>query len=215
MKYILPKLPYAYDALEPAIDEATMRVHHLGHHKTYVDKLNRALAEYPDLQRPVEELLASLSTLPPEIKTAVTNNGGGHANHSLFWSLLTPQEQKAPAGTFAGVLERNFGSLGHFKNRFTEASLDHFSNGWSWLCVKPTGELKLLCTKDHESPITTGMTPLLVLDLWEHAYYLQHQNRRAEYLEAFWKVINWSEVSARWDDFEHNGATAREWRLVS
>lgn len=214
MKYVLPKLPYAYDALEPHFDEATMRVHHDGHHKTYVDKLNEALTDYPYFQKPLEVLLATLDTLPTEIKTAVTNNGGGHANHSLFWTLLCPQAQREPSGDLKSTLEKYFGNFSTFKERFTTASSDHFSNGWSWLCAGHSGELKLLTTKDHESPITMGLTPLLVLDLWEHAYYLKNQNKRPAYIAAFWNVLNWKEVGARWDEFCQKGSTAREWRQV-
>lgn len=212
MKYILPSLPYAYGALEPYIDEKTMRVHHDGHHKTYVEKLNEAMKDYPDLQAPVEELMASLNTLPPELRTRVEQNGGGHANHSLFWTLLTPKAEEGPKGRLEEVLSRTFGNVSTFKERFSELATHHFSNGWAWLCAGLKEDLTLITTKDHESPLTQGRVPFLVLDLWEHAYYLSHQNRREEYVRNFWKVVNWKEVAARWEEFEKTGATNREWR---
>jgi superoxide dismutase, Fe-Mn family len=213
--YVLPDLPYGYDSLEPYIDRKTMHVHHDGHHKIYVDKLNSALEGYPDLRKRVEELLASLDTLPPEIKTAVANNAGGHANHSLFWTLLTPNGEKKPVGDFSGALNNAFGSFSSFKKKFTEIAVAHFSNGWAWLCTDQQGKMLVYSSKDHENPIAKGQTPLLVLDLWEHAHYLKYQNRRPEYVEAFWDVVNWKEVSQRWDEFKSKGSTSREWRLAS
>lgn len=212
--YQLPKLSFGYEALEPFIDGKTMEVHHDGHHKEYVTQLNAVLEEYPSFQKHIEELLASLETLPLEIKTKVKNNAGGHANHSLFWSILTPKDPGEPRGTLSESIVKNFGSVSNFREKFTEMASDYFSNGWAWLCVDPKDELKLLTTKDHESPISRGLTPLLVLDLWEHAYYLKYQNRRAEYVRAFWNVVNWEEISKRWDEFQEKGATDREWRNV-
>lgn len=214
MKYILPRLPYAYDALEPLIDETTMRVHHDGHHQDYVDKLNKAMDNYPGLRHRVEELLASVDTLPVDIRTDVIHNAGGHANHSLFWTLLAPQAASAPEGELNLLITNAFGSLENFQEKFTDLATKHFSNGWAWLCTTLKGELKLLTTKDHDSPITLGMTPLLVLDLWEHAYYLKHQNRRPEYVQTFWKLVNWPEVALRWQEFEKTGASVREWRMA-
>ena len=212
--YTLPKLGFEYDALEPFIDEATMRVHHDGHHKSYVTKLNQALEPYPSLRKHVEELLAGIDTLPPEIKTAVKNNAGGHANHTLFWTILTPKPQGKPKGTLIAALEKEFNDTATFQKRFSEAAMNHFSNGWAWLCTDSNGKLSVFTTKDHDSPITRGLTPLLVLDLWEHAYYLKYQNRRAEYVESFWNIVNWDEVSNRWNDVQAKGATNREWRMA-
>jgi superoxide dismutase, Fe-Mn family len=214
MKYVLPRLPYAYDALEPLIDEATMQVHHDGHHKGYVEKLNQVMDGYPKLRKRVEELLASVDTLPVDIRMEVIHNAGGHANHSLFWTMLTPQAASAPEGELSAVLNNAFGSVETFKEKFSELAIEHFSNGWAWLCTTLKGDLKLLTTKDHDSPITQGMTPLLVLDLWEHAYYLKHQNRRPEYVKAFWQVVNWPEVALRWQEFQNTGASVREWRMA-
>jgi len=211
--YVLPKLPYEYDALEPYIDKATMKVHYEGHHKTYVEKLNSALKDYPDFRKHVEELLASLNVLPEEVREAVATNAGGHANHSLFWSLLTPNGERRPVGgEFSSNLDNTFGNFDAFKQKFTKMAVEHFSNGWIWLAVDNHGKMELFSTKDHESPITRGMIPLLVLDVWEHAYYLKHQNRRPEYIHAFWNIVNWTEVSARWDEFKKTGVTNREWR---
>lgn len=215
MKYELPKLPFRYDAYEPYIDEKTMKVHHDGHHRAYVDKLNELLAEYPDFQKPVEKLLVFGDSLPIEIRTPVLNNAGGHANHSLFWTLLSPTAEALPKGEFAEVLNNQFGSLDQFKEKFTEKAVGHFSNGWVWLCGDASEKLQLLTTKDHENPITQGLVPLLVLDVWEHAYYLKHQNRRPEFVRAFFSVINWTEVSNRWNEFKATGESHREWLQVS
>jgi superoxide dismutase, Fe-Mn family len=214
MNYLLPRLPFAYDALEPFIDEKTMQVHHQGHHRAYVDKLNETMDEYPSLKKRVEELLASVDTLPVDIHDTVLNNAGGHANHSLFWTLLSPETMPAPVGELESVLENTFGSFENFRERFTELATSHFSNGWAWLCTNQQGELSVCTTKDHVTPMTRGMTPLLVLDLWEHAYYLTYQNRREEYVQAFWNHVNWVEVANRWEDFQRLGASVREWRMA-
>ncbi len=215
MKYVLPRLPYAYNALEPLIDEATMKVHHDGHHKTYVDKLNEVMDKHPGEKKKVEDLLKSIDSLPASIRTDVLHNAGGHANHSLFWTVLTPQSQSGPEGDLDGLITSTFGSLQTFKETFSKLATEHFSNGWAWLATTPAGELKLLTTRDHESPLSQGMTPLLVLDLWEHAYYLKHQNRRLEYVKTFWHLVNWPEVALRWKEFEKTGASGREWRMAS
>jgi superoxide dismutase, Fe-Mn family len=215
MTYVLPKLPYAYDALEPFIDTKTMQVHHLGHHKTYVDKLNKAMEAHPEYRKPVDVLLTSLGELPLEVRSEVVKNGGGHANHTLFWTLLTPKKGREPSGEFASVLKNNFGRLSSFKEKFNHIAIEHFSNGWAWLCADPEGSLKMFSSRDHESPLTQGLTPLLTLDLWEHAYYLKHQNRRPEFVEAFWSVLNWDEVGERWNEFQRAGGTQREWRIAS
>jgi superoxide dismutase, Fe-Mn family len=215
MTYILPRLPYAYDALEPFIDEATMRVHHDGHHKTYVETLDKVMKDHPGLRKRVEELLASVNTLPVDIRDDVLHNAGGHANHSVFWTVLSPQAPKEPEGDLHGVMESKFGSFAGFREKFSDLATNHFSNGWAWLCASPKEGLTLLTTKDHDSPITLGLTPLLVLDLWEHAYYLKHQNRRAEYVQTFWDIVNWPEVALRWQEFQKTGASVREWRMAS
>jgi len=211
--YKLPKLSFSYDALEPFIDRKTMEVHHDGHHKDYVTKLNKTLEEYPEFQKRIEELLGGIETLPSEVRTSVKNNAGGHANHSLFWTILAPKSQGKPRNELNELINKTFGNFSTFQEKFTSEAVEHFSNGWAWLCAHK-GEVKLLATKDHESPISHGMTPLLVLDLWEHAYYLKYQNRRAEYVQAFWNIINWDEVSNRWQEFKMKGATSREWRMA-
>lgn len=213
--YTLPKLPYAYDALEPFIDEKTMRVHHDGHHRAYVEKLNETLKDYPKYQRPVEQLLASIDTFPLEIRDKVRNNAGGHANHSLFWTILSTDTQAKPQGELSQVIDDNFGGFSEFKTKFTQAAADHFSNGWAWLTSDADGKLSVFTTKDHESPLSRGLTPLLVLDLWEHAYYLKYQNHKSDYFETFWEIVDWKEVGLRWSDVRAKGATTREWRMAS
>ena len=210
--YKLPKLPYPYDALEPHIDAQTMKVHHDGHHKTYVEKLNTALKDYPNWQKPVDELLASLDKLPADLKKSVEQNGGGHANHTLFWTLLSPTAQTKPDGEFATVFNETFGSLENFKEGFNEKAEKHFASGWAWLAVDQKGKLQEFTSKDHESPNARGMTPLLVVDLWEHAYYLKHQNKRADYLKSIWNVLDWKEAGLRWQDFKNKGTSDREWK---
>jgi superoxide dismutase, Fe-Mn family len=213
--YVLPELPFAYDALEPYVDAQTMKIHHDGHHKTYVEKLNEALGEYPSLAKRVEELLASLPELPLDIQTEIKNNAGGHANHSLFWSLLTPHSTKTPLNNFAHELDQSFGNFSTFQERFTKVAVEHFSNGWAWLVVNPHHQFEIFSTHDHESPISRGCTPLLVLDLWEHAYYLKHQNKREEYVKGWWNIVDWTEVGARWEEIKATGSTSREWQIAS
>lgn len=218
MKYTLPELPYSYDAMEPFIDGPTMRVHHQGHHRAYVEELNKSLENHPELQLKVEDLLARLETLPAELRTAVANNAGGHANHTLFWTLLVPPARRAelePEGDVGRAINKEFGNFRTFQEKFSKLATEHFSNGWAWLGVESTGEMSVFTTKDHESPLARGVTPLLVLDLWEHAYYLNYQNRRKEYVTAFWNVVNWKEVGMRWSEFSRNGNTNREWQIAS
>lgn len=214
-RYKLPRLAFNYDAFEPYIDAKTMEIHYNGHHKAYVDKLNETLEEYPSLRKRVEELLGGIDTLPPEIKTEVKNNAGGHANHSLFWTLLSPTKQSLPEGSLSECIDQHFTTFTHFQDKFSATAVEHFSNGWAWLCVDSKKDLKVFATKDHESPITQGMTPLLVLDLWEHAYYLKYQNERADYVKAFWNIVNWEEVCCRWDEINMKGSTSREWRMAA
>ncbi|MCM3358374.1 MULTISPECIES: superoxide dismutase [unclassified Psychrobacillus] len=198
MAYELPQLPYAYDALEPHIDKETMNIHHTKHHNTYVTNLNNAVAGKADLEnKSVEELIANIDALPEDIKTAVRNNGGGHANHSLFWQLLSPNGGGTPTGDLAQAIDAKFGSFDAFKEEFAKAATTRFGSGWAWLSVS-NGELEISSTANQDSPIMEGKTPLLGLDVWEHAYYLNYQNRRPDYISSFWNVVNWDEVSKRY-----------------
>ncbi|RMD67045.1 superoxide dismutase [Candidatus Pacearchaeota archaeon] len=194
MPHALPELPYAYDALEPYIDARTMEIHHTKHHQGYVNKLNAALEKHPELaEKSVEELLAQIESVPEDIQTAVRNNGGGHANHTLFWQILSPEKQE-PSGEIAEEIEKTFGSFDAFKQEFTNAALGVFGSGWAWL-VYSDGKLEVIKTPNQDSPLMQGKTPILGIDVWEHAYYLNYQNRRNEYVEAFWNVVNWKKVN--------------------
>ncbi|MBM7569652.1 superoxide dismutase SodA [Aquibacillus albus] len=194
-KFELPELPYAYDALEPHIDKETMNIHHTKHHNTYVTKLNGALEGHSDLQdKSLEQLLSDLDSVPAEIRTAVRNNGGGHANHSLFWTLLSPNGGGEPTGELASKINDKFGSFDKFKEEFAAAAAGRFGSGWAWLVVN-NGEIEVTSTPNQDTPVMEGKTPILGLDVWEHAYYLNYQNRRPDYIAAFWNVVNWDEVS--------------------
>ena len=198
MAFSLPQLPYEYDALEPHIDKETMNIHHTKHHNTYVTNLNAALEGQEDLAgKSLEELLANIESVPENIRTAVRNNGGGHANHSLFWELLSPNGGGEPTGELAEAIAAKFGSFESFKEEFAKAATTRFGSGWAWLSVKD-GELELSSTANQDSPLMEGKTPILGLDVWEHAYYLNYQNRRPEYIASFWNVVNWDEVSKRY-----------------
>ncbi|MBF2097446.1 MAG: superoxide dismutase [Gloeomargaritaceae cyanobacterium C42_A2020_066] len=198
--FTLPPLPYAYDALEPWIDARTMTIHHDKHHAAYVANLNRAISAYPELTRlSLEDLLRRLDRLPTEIQRTVRNNGGGHANHSLFWEIMSPQGGDEPKGVLAEAIDRQFGSFPAFQDQFEAAGLGVFGSGWVWLVSTPQKTLEIVTTANQDSPISQGKTPLLGNDLWEHAYYLNYQNRRADYLKAWWQVVNWPAVSQRWD----------------
>jgi Fe-Mn family superoxide dismutase len=202
MEFTLPELPYSYDALEPHVDARTMEIHHTKHHQTYIDKLNGALKEKSaaDLKvTTIEELIANLNAVPEDIRTAVQNNGGGHANHSLFWQILSPQGGK-PAGDMADALDTVFGSFDEFKKKFGEAAATRFGSGWAWLAVDGDQDLKIMSTANQDSPLTAGLTPILGLDVWEHAYYLKYQNKRPDYIEAFWNIVNWEEVTRRYNE---------------
>ncbi|WP_338750123.1 superoxide dismutase SodA [Bacillus sp. FJAT-52991] len=200
MAYQLPELPYAYDALEPHIDKETMNIHHTKHHNTYVTKLNEALQGHDDLaSKSVEELIADIDALPEAIRTAVRNNGGGHANHSLFWQLLSPNGGGEPTGELAEAINSKFGSLDKLKEEFAAAAAGRFGSGWAWLAVN-NGELEVTSTPNQDSPLMEGKTPVLGLDVWEHAYYLNYQNRRPDYIQAFWNVVNWDEVAKRFNE---------------
>jgi Fe-Mn family superoxide dismutase len=193
----LPKLPYAYDALEPHIDARTMEIHHTKHHATYVNTLNGALEKHPDLQKKsVEDLLRGIDQVPEAIRTAVRNHGGGHANHSLFWTVMGPEGGGPPTGALADALMSAFGSFEGFKEKLTDAATKRFGSGWGWLTVAG-GKLEVSSTANQDSPLMEGKTPLLGVDVWEHAYYLNYQNRRPDYLKAWWNVVSWREVERR------------------
>jgi len=198
MAFELPQLPYAYDALERHIDKETMNIHHTKHHNTYVTNLNNALEGNEELlSKSVEEVISNLDAVPESARTAVRNNGGGHANHSLFWQILSPNGGGEPTGELADALNSKFGSLENFKEEFAKAATTRFGSGWAWLVVN-NGELEVTSTPNQDSPLMEGKTPVLGLDVWEHAYYLNYQNRRPEYITNFWNVVNWDEVSKRY-----------------
>ena len=195
MSYTLPDLPYAYDALEPYIDEETMHLHHDKHHNTYVTNLNAAIEKHPELgEKSVEELLADFDSVPEDIKTAVRNNGGGHANHSFFWEILAPNAGGEPTGAIKEAIEETFGSFADFKEEFKTAATGSFGSGWAWLVIKD-GKLAITSTANQDSPLMDGQTPVLGLDVWEHAYYLKYKNVRPDYINAFWSVVNWDKVN--------------------
>ena len=194
MSYELPALPYDYDALEPHIDKETMRLHHDKHHQTYVDKANAALEGTEWANRPLEQVLDNLDLLPEEKRAGVRNNAGGHANHSHFWEVMSPEGGGSPEGVLAEAIEETFDGFDAFKEQLTTAAINRFGSGWAWLIHDGTG-LAVVSTPNQDSPLMTGDTPLLGLDVWEHAYYLKHQNRRPEYVEAWWNVVNWTQVT--------------------
>ncbi len=198
MAYTVPDLPYAYDALEPHIDEATMRVHHDKHHQAYVDKVNAALegTEYAD--KPIEDVLKNLDSLPADKQKAVRNNGGGHYNHSLFWEMLSPDGGGEPDGELAEAINGAFGSFDDFKAKFKDAGVNQFGSGWAWLVHDGSG-LAVLSTPNQDNPIPDGKTPLLGVDVWEHAYYLKYQNKRPDYIDAWWDTVDWGKVAERFE----------------
>lgn len=199
MSHTLPALPYAYDALEPHIDAKTMEIHHSRHHQTYVTNLNAALADLPELATlPLEALLARIDSLPAQVQGAVRNHGGGHANHSLFWQVMSPQGGGEPDGELAAAIERDLGGLESFRQAFTQAALSRFGSGWAWLVVDGRGKLQVVSSANQDSPLMEGLTPILGLDVWEHAYYLKYQNKRPDYIAAFYNVIDWDEVARRY-----------------
>lgn len=196
----LPDLPYDYNALEPHIDEETMRLHHDKHHQTYVNKLNAALEEYEDLhEHEIDDLLLRINHVPQEIKQAVINHGGGHANHSLFWQIMSPEGGGEPAGELAETIESTFGSFDEFKEKFTNTALGVFGSGWAWLCTDGDGNLNITWTQNQDSPLMDGYTPILGLDMWEHAYYVSYRNEKAKYVEAWWNTVNWPEVANHYE----------------
>ena len=194
MAFEVPDLPYAYDALEPHIDEATMRVHHDKHHQAYVDKANAALEGTDWAGRPVEDVLTNLSSVPGDKQAAVRNNAGGHYNHSLFWRMMAPNAGGDPTGEIAGAISETFGSFDAFKEQFKAAGIARFGSGWAWL-VKDSSGLAVVSTPNQDTPLSDGSAPLLGADVWEHAYYLKYQNKRPDYLDAFWNVVNWDFVN--------------------
>jgi len=197
MAFSVPDLPYAYDALEPTIDEQTMHLHHDKHHQAYVDKANAALEGTEWADKDVVEVLQNLDALPADKQAAVRNNGGGHYNHSLFWEMMSPDGGGEPSGELAEAISSAFGSFDAFKGEFKEAGITQFGSGWAWLVKNSDGSVAVTKTPNQDSPVSNGQTPLLGVDVWEHAYYLKYQNKRPEYLDAFWNVVNWDYVSQR------------------
>ena len=195
----LPKLPYAYDALEPSIDAKTMEIHHGKHHQAYVNNLNAALEKHPELQsKSVDDLLRGINSVPDDIKTAVRNNAGGHVNHTMFWQIMTPNGGGAPTGAIADAINSSFGGFDKFMEEFKKAGVGRFGSGWAWL-IASGGKLTIESTANQDSPLMDGKTAILGCDVWEHAYYLKYQNRRPDYIAAWWNVVNWDEVAKRFE----------------
>ena len=200
MAHELPPLPYDYNALEPYIDEETMHLHHDKHHQAYINNLNTALANYPDLQdKSAEELIRDLNSVPEAIRPAVRNNGGGHVNHTMFWEIMGPNGGGEPTGALADAINQSFGSFDAFKQQFNDAGTKRFGSGWAWLVRGSDGGLSVISTANQDNPLSDGQYPVLGNDVWEHAYYLKYQNRRPEYLAAWWNVVNWDAVSKRFE----------------
>ncbi len=196
MSFQLPELAYSYDALEPHIDARTMEIHHSKHHAGYVKKLNAALEGHEDLQgKSIEELLADLNAIPESIRTAVRNNGGGHSNHTLFWRIMSPNGGSTPGGALKDAIDAGFSDFDSFKDLFSKTAATRFGSGWAWLVKNADGGLEVFSTANQDSPISSGQTPILNLDVWEHAYYLKYQNRRTDYISAWWNVVHWEEVA--------------------
>ncbi len=194
-KHVLPDLPYSSDALEPYIDAETMKIHHGKHHATYVDKLNAALDKYPELSTlSIDELMQNLSSVPDEIQTDIQNHGGGHANHSFFWPLLGKSKEDRPLGELKEAIDKSFSSFEKFKDEFQSVSIKHFGSGWSWLSMDRFGNLLVHCSPNQHNPMMIGLMPVIGLDVWEHAYYLKYRNRRADYVNAFWNIVNWEQA---------------------
>jgi len=199
MAHELPPLPYEYSALEPHIDEKTMHLHHDMHHAAYVKNLNAALEKYPNLQsKSAEDLLRDLNTVPEDVRTVVRNNGGGHVNHSMFWKIMKPKGGGDPTGEIAASIKKSFGNFNDFKTKFNEAGTKVFGSGWVWLVGKSSGELQIITTPNQDNPVSQGLHTILGNDVWEHAYYLKYNNRRPEYLAAWWSVVNWDEINKRY-----------------
>lgn len=195
MAFKLPELPYAYNALEPHIDARTMEIHHTKHHQAYINNANAALEGHPMADKSVEEVLTNLDAVPADKKQAIINNAGGHANHSLFWTILAPNAGGSPDGELGAAINAAFGSFDAFKEKFASAAATRFGSGWAWLVVNSDGSLEVMSTANQDSPLMQGKTPILGLDVWEHAYYLNYQNRRPDYISSFWNVVNWAKVA--------------------
>ncbi len=200
MAFELPDLPYDYDALEPHIDERTMRIHHTKHHQGYTNKVNAALEGHEFADLPIEEVLQRIGEVPDNVRQAVINNGGGYANHKLFWTILSPNGGGAPTGDIADAIDDEFGSFSDFKEEFNSTATGQFGSGWGWLSVDGNGGLTVLSTANQNSPYMDGLTPILGVDVWEHAYYLNYQNKRGEYVNNFWNIVNWDQVNAYYND---------------
>jgi len=198
MPYTLPELSYPYTALEPNVDARTMEIHHTKHHQAYINNVNAALEGTELANKPIEFVLANLDKLPADKKQAVINNGGGHANHSLFWTVMSPDGGGTPDGDLGKAIDSSFGSFDDFKTKFADAAAKRFGSGWAWLIVDTDKSLKVVSTANQDSPLMNGQTPLLGLDVWEHAYYLNYQNRRPDYVTAFWNVVNWKQVASNY-----------------
>jgi len=197
MTHMLPKLPYPYDALEPHIDAKTMEIHHTKHHQAYIDNLNKALEGHPDLQKkPLEQLLKEINSIPEAIRQAVINHGGGHANHTMFWVIMGPGKGGSSSGETGEAINKIFGSFEKFQEELTKAAMGRFGSGWAWLVLQ-NGNLKIISTPNQDSPLMQGVKPVMGIDVWEHAYYLKYQNRRAEYIKAWWNVVDWDEINSR------------------
>ncbi len=195
-KFTLMPLPYSYDALEPYIDKETMIIHHDKHHKAYVDNLNKTLSTYPHLyDKSLDELLSNLSSLPRDIRQSVINNGGGVYNHNFFWTIMGPNKGGEPSGDLLKAIERDFGSFENFKNEFSKSALTRFGSGWAWLVSDDKGKLSIISTANQNTPISMGLTPIIAIDVWEHAYYLKYKNKRNEYIENWWNVVNWDQAN--------------------
>lgn len=200
MAFTLPALPYALNALEPHIDARTMEIHHTKHHQAYINNVNNAIKGKADLEsKSVEDLIANLNAVPEDIRNVVRNNAGGHANHSLFWTIIGPNGAGKPSGKLAAAIDQTFGSFDAFKEKFAQAATTRFGSGWAWLSLTKEGKLEISSTANQDSPIMEGKFPLLGIDVWEHAYYLNYQNRRPDYIAAFWNVVNWVEVEKRFN----------------
>lgn len=200
MAYKLPDLPYAYDALEPHIDARTMEIHHTKHHQGYTNKVNAALEGHEFADLPIEKVLGRINEVPEDIRQNVVNNGGGFANHKLFWTILSPNGGGKPGGELASAIDDEFGSFDNFKEKFSTTSAGQFGSGWGWLVVDNSNGLKVLSTANQDSPLMNGLTPIMGLDVWEHAYYLHYQNRRPDYIQSFWNIVNWDQVEKNYDD---------------
>jgi Fe-Mn family superoxide dismutase len=200
MAFTLPPLPYDYKALEPHIDEQTMRLHHDKHHAAYVNNLNAALESQPDLQnKSIEELMAMVDRIPEAIRTTVRNNGGGHVNHTMFWEMMAPGGAKEPGGDLGDAIKSSFGGFAAFKEQFSKACVGRFGSGWGWLTADRSGKLAIESTPNQDTPLMSGKIPVLGCDVWEHAYYLKYQNRRPDYVAAWWNVVNWTDVAKRFE----------------